>query len=143
MRILSSALLALILLTTGQARASIEYNLIDSSSFLEILRREKPVAIVDIQKKNDYLRHHFSGTTPTDAYPVKTEQDRQRLAPVITLMKKSSEPVVIVGPRGTRAARRAYAYLLEQGIAARRLAILEHGVRGWPAPEMMLNTYGQ
>ena len=143
MKILSAAILSLVLLIAQQASARIQYNFIDSKSLLAILRQEKPVAIVDIQKKNDYLRHHFSGTTPTDAYPVKTDRQKQRLAAVIASLKKSTTPVVIVGPRGTRAAQRTYAFLLKQDIPAQRLAILEKGIRGWPAPEIMLNTAGQ
>jgi hypothetical protein len=62
---------------------------------------------------------------------------------IIHDLQATDKPVVIIGPRGTRAAGRAYEYLLEQGIAAQRLAILESGIRGWPAPELLLNTSGQ
>ncbi len=66
-----------------------------------------------------------------------------RINEVLHDLQATDKPVVIIGPRGTRAAGRAYEYLLEQGIAAQRLAILQKGIRGWPAPEILLNTSGQ
>ncbi len=131
------------LMIAGIATAGIEYNYIDSDSLMQSLQEKKPVHLVDIQKKNDFLQHHFFGSLETDAYPVKSEQEMSRINEVIHDLQATDKPVVIIGPRGTRAAGRAYAYLLEQGITAQRLAILKNGVRGWPAPELLLNTSGQ
>ena len=133
----------LFLMIAGIAPAGIEYNFIDSDSLIKFLQEKKPVHLVDIQKKNDFLQHHFSKSHETAAYPVKSEQDMSRINEVIPDLQATDNPVVIIGPRGTRAAGRAYAYLLEQGIAAQRLTILKNGIRGWPAPELLLNTSGQ
>ena len=131
------------LMIAGIATAGIEYNYIDSDSLMQSLQEKKPVHLVDIQKKNDFLQHHFFGSLETNAYPVKSEQEMSRIKDVVSNLQTTDNPVVIIGPRGTRAAGRAYEYLLEQGIAAQRLAILESGIRGWPAPEILLNTSGQ
>ena len=133
----------LFLMIAGIATAGIEYNYIDSDSLMKSLQEKKPLHLVDIQKKNDFLQHHFFGSLGTNAYPVKTEQEMGRIKDVISNLQATDKPVVIIGPRGTRAAGRAYEYLLEQGIAAQRLAILQKGIRGWPAPELLLNTSGQ
>lgn len=133
----------LFLMIAGIATAGIEYNYIDSDSLMISLQEKKQVHLVDIQKKNDFLQHHFFGSLETAAYPVRSEQDLSRIKEVIHDLQATDKPVVIIGPRGTRAAGRAYEYLLEQGIAAQRLAILKNGVRGWPAPEILLNTSGQ
>ncbi|MEA2115093.1 MAG: rhodanese-like domain-containing protein [Thermodesulfobacteriota bacterium] len=133
----------LFLMIAGIATAGIEYNYIDSDSLMISLQEKESVHLVDIQKKNDFLQHHFFGSVVTDAYPVKSEQDMSRIKEIIPDLQATDKPVVIIGPRGTRAAGRAYEYLLEQGIAAQRLAILQKGIRGWPAPEILLNTSGQ
>ena len=133
----------LFLIIAGAATAGIEYNFIDSDSLMKSLQEKKQIHLVDIQKKNDFLQHHFSKSHETAAYPVKSEQDISRINKVIPDLQATDSPVIIIGPRGTRAAGRAYAYLLEQGIAAQRLAILKNGIRGWPAPEILLNTSGQ
>ena len=132
-----------LLFTAVVAQASSVVNYIDSASFWKYLKGKKSVYMVDIQKNNDYLRHHFYGALPTNAYPVRSGQDRARLAAVVAELKKTDDPVVIIGPRGSRASKRAYSFLLQQGIDSRRLAVLKKGIRGWPRPEILLNTYGQ
>jgi len=133
----------LFLMIAGIATAGIEYNYIDSDNLMKSLQEKKAIHLVDIQKKNDFLQHHFFGSLETGAYPVKSEQDMIRIKEVLHDLQATNKPVVIIGPRGTRAAGRTYEYLLEQGIAAQRLAILKSGIRGWPAPEILLNTSGQ
>jgi rhodanese-related sulfurtransferase len=133
----------LFLMIASIATAGIEYNYIDSDSLIKSLQEKKPIHLVDIQKKNDFLQHHFFGSLETSAYPIKTEQEMSRIKEVLHDLQATDKPVVIIGPRGTRAAGRAYEYLLEQGIAAQRLAILKNGIRGWPAMEILLNTSGQ
>lgn len=140
---ISAIIFALVLLTAQAAAAGIDYNYINSNDFIKVLEKNKPVHVVDIQKKNNYLQKHFANSVATNAYPVKTAQEKNRIKDILSTLQANSDPVVIVGPRGTRASQKAYAYLLEQGVAPQRLAILEKGTRGWPAPQMLLNTSGQ
>ncbi len=143
MKHLATLILGLSLLTAQAAAAGVDYNSISSDEFIKILQEKKPVHVVDIQKKNNYLQKHFADSVGTNAYPVKTDQEKSRINAVLAPLQANTDPVVIVGPRGTRAAQKAYAYLMEQGIAPQRLAILDKGMRDWPAPEMLLNTSGQ
>ena len=139
--ILSASLFLLLAAVVAQASGVVNY--IDSADFMKYLKEKKSVYMVDIQKKNDYLRHHFYGALPTYAYPVRSGHDRAALAAVVAELKKTDDPVVIIGPRGRRASQRAYSFLLQQGIDSRRLSVLRKGIRGWPRPEILLNTYGQ
>jgi rhodanese-related sulfurtransferase len=143
MKKITGLVAVLFLMIAAIATAGIEYNFIDSDSLMQSLQEKKAIHLVDIQKKNDFLQHHFFGSLETGAYPVKSEQEMSRIKEVLHDLQATDKPVVIIGPRGTRAAGRAYQYLLEQGIAAQRLAILTKGIRGWPAPELLLNTSGQ
>ncbi len=130
-------------LAAGTVLARQTYNYIDSTSLLKQLNTDKSaVLLVDIQKKNDYLMHHFSHSVKTAAYPVKSEKDKKRLEPVIGQLQQNNSRIIIVGPRGKSAAKRAFRYLTAQGIAPERIAILEQGIRGWPKPELLLDTYG-
>ena len=143
MRTITGFAAVLFLMSAGIASAALDYNYVDSNTLLKSLQEKKPLHLVDIQKKNDYLQHHFFNSLETSAYPVKSEQDMGRISEVVSSLQATDNPVVIIGPRGSRAAARAYLYLVEQGIAPQRLAILEKGIRGWPAPELLQNTSGQ
>jgi rhodanese-related sulfurtransferase len=131
------------LMSVQAAAAGPAYNSITSESLLKILQEKQAVHVVDIQKKNNYLQKHFAHSLATNAYPVKTAEEKNRIKAVLATLQATDNSIVIVGPRGTRASQKAYAYLLEQGIDPRRLAILEKGIRGWPAPQLLLNTSGQ
>ncbi len=130
------------ILTAGTVFARQTYNYINSRSLLEILDTGNSAQLVDIQKKNDYLMHHFSHSVNTAAYPVKSEKDKNRLEPVIGQLQKDNSRIIIIGPRGKGAAKRAFRYLTTRGISPERIAILEKGIRGWPKPELLLDTYG-
>lgn len=132
-----------LLVTAVIASASSVVNYIDSDGFMKYLEEKKPVYMVDIQKKKDYLLHHFYGALPTNAYPVRSGHDKDRLQTILTEIHKTKSPIVIIGPRGSHAAKRAYSFLLQQGIDPQRLAVLKKGIHGWPDPEVLLNTYGQ
>jgi len=132
----------LLIMSAEIVTANLTFNYIDSDDFMTMLNDKKPVHMVDIQKKNDFLLHHFSRSIDTTAYPVKSEKDKNKIKAIIGELQATGDPVVIIGPRGTRPSRRAYTYLTEQGIAPERLAILEKGVRGWPEQNILVDTYG-
>ncbi|WP_457575530.1 rhodanese-like domain-containing protein, partial [Desulfomarina sp.] len=113
------------------------------TSLLKNLNTERSaMQLVDVQGKNDYLMHHFSHSIATAAYPVKSAKDKKRLEPVIEQLRQNNIRIIIVGPRGKGAAKRTFRYFTAQGIAPERIAILEKGIRGWPEPELLLDTYG-
>ncbi len=138
-----TGLIIFVMLTATQlAYGRIDYTYISTESLMDILKKKQPIHMVDVQKKNNYLRHHFAHSIGTDAYPVKTGKDTDKIKAILNTLQASDNRIVIIGPRGTRASQRAYAFLLQQGIAPQRLAILKKGTRGWPAPEIFLNTSG-
>ncbi|RUM34286.1 MAG: rhodanese-like domain-containing protein [Desulfobulbus sp.] len=134
---------AIFLVTATCSFAGIHFNSIKSDVLLQTLQEKKPVTLVDIQKKKSFLLHHFFNSLETNAYPVKTDKDTGKIKEILQALQTNTSPVIIVGPRGTRASKRAYTFLVKQGIPPERLAILEKGIRGWPAPEILLNTSGQ
>lgn len=108
-----------------------KYNYISAADLETRLTANQPTNLVDIQVEDEFTQHHIKGATPTYAYPVKSEADRTKLDTTVAQLKTNSDPVVIICPRGAGGAKRTYDYLLQQGIAAERLLILEKGQEGW------------
>ena len=129
------------LLCTVSATAG-NLNTISSTDFKEMLDDQKPVIIADIQKKNNFRKHHFYAAVETNAYPVKTSSERNKLEIIVEMFEKTGNPIVIVGPRGTSGAKRACKYLMEQGISQEEIFLLEGGIKEWPYKELLMDIAG-
>lgn len=103
----------------------------------EAIDKKSPVQIVDIQVEAEYKAHHIKGVIPTYAYPVKTDEEKGKLAKILPQLKASKDPIVIVCPAGKGGAERTYQYLYDQGIDESRLFTLEKGQSGWPYSELL------
>ncbi len=138
---LSVFVLALLLLCAGNVFAGGE-NFITAEDFKVILDGNKPAVIADIQKPKDFQKAHFYDAIETDAYPVKKDAEKEQLGKIVEMYQKTGNQVIIVGPRGGSGSKRAYQYLLEQGIPADKLFILKGGMRKWPYEELLIDTAG-
>lgn len=92
-------LLALLLGTAGMAVAG-SYNYVEPDEFRQWLGKGKDVTVVDIQVADDYSKHHFYPSLETNAYPVKTADDKSKLDKIMPLISADRKDVVIVCPRG-------------------------------------------
>jgi len=124
-------LLAILLIPSITLASSEKYNYISAADLEKRLNANLPTNIVDIQVEEEFDQHHIKGAAPTYAYPVKSDTDRTKLDTTIEQIKGNNDPVVVVCPRGAGGAKRTYDYLLENGISAERLLILEKGQGGW------------
>jgi rhodanese-related sulfurtransferase len=111
-------------------------NMLKPDVFKQWLESKKPMIIVDIQPAKDFEQHHFEGSVETNAYPVKTEEEKARLNKALEKAKASKDDIVIICPRGKGGAMNTYEYLKSKGIDEKRLYILEGGIAGWPYKEM-------
>lgn len=128
------SLLALIfLLLTTSAYAA---NYVKPEDFKKWLETGKRMIIVDIQPKEEFEKHHFQGSIETNAFPAKTDEEKNRLEPALKTAKESKDDVVIVCPRGRSGAMNTYEYFKANGISENRLFILEGGIADWPYKEM-------
>ena len=109
-----------------------DYNFVKTNDFKSWLQEGKKVAIIDIQPAVDFQQQHFRGSIETNAYPVKSDESRQRLDATLPRLSASTEAIVIVCPRGGGGAKATYDYLKSRGIDEKRLLILEGGMQGWP-----------
>ena len=121
----------ILLLASFSWAAGGNYNYISATDLENRLTSNQPTNIIDIQVEEEFAQHHIKGASPTYAYPVKSDTDRAKLDASVQRLKTNDDPVVVVCPRGAGGATRTYDYLLQQGISAERLAILENGQSGW------------
>jgi rhodanese-related sulfurtransferase len=126
--------LLFLLLSLAVCRIAVagDYRFIKADDFRSWLQEGKKVAIIDIQPAIDFEKQHFRGSIETNAYPVKSDESRQLLGRPLPQLAASSDPIVIVCPRGGGGAKAAYDYLKSMGIDEQRLLILEGGMQGWP-----------
>ncbi|WP_224959284.1 rhodanese-like domain-containing protein [Geomonas subterranea] len=108
------------------------YHYIAPADFKKWLETGKKVQIVDIQVPAEYQQHHFKGALQTNAFPVKSAEEKQKLDRVLPQLTASREEIIIVCPRGGGGAKNTYDYLKGKGIAEARMLILEDGMQGWP-----------
>lgn len=123
------------LFTTGIAVAA-GYNYVAPDDFKKWLEGGQKMTIVDIQPAAEFREHHFKDSIETNAFPVKTEEERTRLDKAIPQLIKSADAVVVICPRGGKGAKGAYDHLKSKGIDEKRLYILEGGIQAWPHKEM-------
>jgi thiosulfate/3-mercaptopyruvate sulfurtransferase len=115
----------------------VTYNYIASDDLKARLLSDESMTVLDIQVKEEFDRHHIRGAVATYAYPVKSGEEKARIASVYASLIDGSGSVIIVCPRGGGGAKRTCDYLVSRGIEAQRLLILENGQGGWPYPEML------
>ncbi len=127
--------LAALLIAPSLASAQ---NTVKPDQFKQWLESSKPMQIVDIQTPEEYEKHHFKGSIQTNAYPAKTDEEKQRLDRVLPALQASKDDVVVVCPRGGGGAKNTYDHLKSKGIPEERLYILEKGVEGWPYKELFV-----
>jgi len=116
------------------------YNYVEPDQFRQWLATGKDIAIVDIQVPVEFQKHHFKGALETNAYPVKTADEKQKLDKVLAKLSAAQNDVVVVCPRGGGGAKSTYDYLKDKGIDEKRIFILKDGMQGWPYKELTVSS---
>lgn len=133
------ALLTASVLLVAVAAMAAGYRYVKQDTFKGWLESGRPMVIVDIQTAEDFAEEHFKGAIETNAYPVKSDDEKRRLDVSLEKIGASTEDVVIVCPRGGGGAKNTYDYLKSKGVEEKRLYILEKGSIGWPWPELCVS----
>lgn len=128
------AVLTLVLLAAAIAWADDpgDYNFISAQALQKRIQEKSAPIIIDICPVEQFAQGHIEGSIETNAYPVKTEAEKTRLAELLPKIKASTVPIVIVCPRGAGGAKRTYDFYKASGVESSRLLILEKGMNGWP-----------
>ena len=112
--------------------AAKDYHFISPEALRTRLQESSPMIVIDICEAEQFAKGHIKGAIETNAYPVKTDAEKSRLAEHLTEIKSSGDDVIIVCPRGGGGAKRTYDFYKENGVVEQRLLILEKGQNGWP-----------
>lgn len=116
------------------------FNMMSADELKVRLETKQPTILLDIQKQNAYLEHHFYGSIRTYAYPAKTDTDLQSVVQAVRMYEQNGNDVVIIGPRGGKASQRTVDFLITRRIPEEKIFILQGGIREWPYKEMLLNN---
>jgi len=116
-----------------------DYNYYSPEQVKLNIETKSPFILLDIQVEEEFDAHHINGALATYAYPVKSDEDKQKIDSLLETLEVSDQRIVVVCPRGGGGAERTVNYLLEKGILKDRLFILEEGQAGWPFEELLNN----
>lgn len=116
-----------------------DYNYVAPADFKQWLETGKAMKIVDIQVSAEFQKQRIKGSIETNAYPVKSAEDKQKLDKVLPQLAAGREDIVVVCPRGGGGAKNTYDYLKEKGISEKRLFILTNGIQGWPYQQLTVS----
>ena len=122
---------------TASSKVITDFKYYTADQLKQAIEKKSPLKIVDIQVEKEYNAHHIQGVIPTYAYPVKTDEEKAKVAKVLPELKASQDPIVVVCPKGAGGAKNTVQYLTDQGISESRLLILENGQAGWPYAELL------
>ncbi|QOY38316.1 rhodanese-like domain-containing protein [Anaerobacillus isosaccharinicus] len=114
-----------------------QYNYISADEVKQKIENNEDMILLDIQPEEEFNSHHIVGAIPTYAYPAKSAEDHAKLEPLVTDLKNSEHPIVIVCPGGGSGAKGTIDYYEEQGIPSERLIILEKGQKNWPHKDLL------
>ncbi|MCK8825076.1 rhodanese-like domain-containing protein [Fuchsiella alkaliacetigena] len=116
-----------------------DYQYYSAEELKDSLEGGESLILLDIQVEEEFEEHHIEGAIPTYAYPAQSEEDLAKLDSVLPDLESSQDPIIVICPGGGGGATGTIDYLVEQGIAADRMYILEDGQSAWPYPELLAN----
>jgi len=125
-------------MTLLSATAVLAANYIEPQELKVLLDKKQPVILVDIQPAADFEKQHLPGSIETNAFPAAKDEEKARLDKVLTVIKASKDPVIVICPRGKSGAKNSYNYLESKGVSEERMQILEDGIAGWPYKELFV-----
>lgn len=133
------ALLLMLIIGSVATVMAGSYNYVEPDQFRQWLESNKELTLVDIQVPAEFQLHHFKGAVETNAYPVKTTEDKQKLDKILPKLSATHNEIVVICPRGGGGAKNTYDYLKAQGIEEKRIFILREGMQGWPYKELAVS----
>ncbi len=120
--------------STDRADDDIDWQYVTADELVEMLEAGDPVIVLDIRTDDMYDEGHIIGAYHVPAYPVDTEEAEDMLREAAENLG-GDDPIVVVCKGGANGAKRAISVLIEEGIEADRLFILEGGGDAWDVEE--------
>lgn len=112
--------------------AGATYGYITAADLKARLDNDSDMILIDVSPLQLFARKHIKGAIGSNAYPVKTEKEKARLAAILPKLEDSTSDIVIICPRGGGSAIRAVDFYRSKGVNPNRMFILEKGLLQWP-----------
>lgn len=114
-----------------RADAAIDWQYKTADETKAMLDAQEGVIILDTRTDDMYSAGHIPGAYHVPCFPVDTAEKEQLLKDAVPNLG-GEDPIVVVCKTGNKGAKRAISVLIDEGIPAERLFILEGGGEGWP-----------
>lgn len=100
-------LAAMMVVALAVAALAADYRYVNQDTFKQWVEGGKSMVIVDIQTPESFQKRHFKGSLETNAYPVKSDEDKKRLDATLERINATADEVVIVCPGAAAGQRTA------------------------------------
>lgn len=114
-----------------RADDNIEWQYITAEDTKAKLDAGEPLIVLDTRTDDMYSAGHIEGAFHVPCFPVDTPELEEVLREAVPTLQESEDPIAVVCKTGNKGAKRAISLLIEEGVAADRLFILEGGGEGW------------
>lgn len=115
-----------------RADAAIEWQYITAEDTKAKLDAGEPLIVLDTRQDDMYSAGHIEGCLHVPCFPVDTLELENVLRDAVPTLQESDDPIAVVCKTGNKGAKRAISVLIDEGVSADRLFILEGGGEGWP-----------
>ena len=88
-------ILIIALALAAPAAMAADYNFVETQEFKSWLENDRDMVIVDIQVPEEFTKSHFPGALETNAYPVKSDEERIRLDQTLEAINATTAAVVM------------------------------------------------
>lgn len=117
-----------------RAEANIDWQMIAPKDMKKVIESESKDSyqIIDIQPESDFKKGHLPNSISVPAYPVDTEKLEKVVVDHADQFKEGDNPIYVVCPGGGSGAKRTVSILIDEGVDASRMHIIENGAKKWP-----------
>ena len=115
-----------------RADAAIDWQYMSAEDTKAMLDSGEPVLILDTRQDDLYSAGHIEGCLHVPCFPVDSLELENVLRDAVPTLQESDDPIAVVCKTGNKGAKRAISVLIDEGVSADRLFILEGGGEGWP-----------
>lgn len=115
-----------------RADAAIDWQYITAEDTKAKLDAGEGLVVLDSRPDEMYNKGHIEGAMHVPCFPVDSLELENVLRAAVPTLEESQDPIAIVCKTGNKGAKRAISVLIDEGVSADRLFILEGGGEGWP-----------
>lgn len=114
-----------------------EFQYITAEELKTKITGSEPLLLIDVRSQEDYDLKHMKESVATGAYPIDTDEKKEKVMAVMDQFKGNTDPIIFLCYKGKTSAENGFKLLKEKGYDAERLFILEGGMNAWPYDDFL------